>query len=172
MANKYKLEETGRLHNKTRNDCGASWNDRQTNLSFEQTHDQKPAALGPSAGNDTWLRGQLSAKFHLFSIWQKLWLTPQWCFLLGWSVARSQIQIGGQDALRRGTAPPRTPYVVKKICIKLLFSPLFHFNFVCIPCRTQFCSSFSNFNFVCISCRAQFFSSLFNFNLVCISCRT
>ena len=44
-------------------------------------------------------------------------------FLLGRSVARSQIQIGEPGALSRGTAPPRTTYVVKKICLKYLFFP-------------------------------------------------
>ena len=52
------------------------WNDQETNLFFEQTHDQKPAALQSLAENDTLLRGQSStansSTTSQFSNWQNL----------------------------------------------------------------------------------------------------
>ena len=51
-------------------------NDQETNLFFEQTHDQKPAALQSLAENDTLLRGQSStansSTTSQFSNWQNL----------------------------------------------------------------------------------------------------
>ena len=51
-------------------------NDQESNLFFEQTHDQKPAALQSLAENDTLLRGQSStansSSTSQFSNWQNL----------------------------------------------------------------------------------------------------
>ena len=122
MANNYKLEE--RLHNEMIA-LGAELK-RSGDQSFFWANGRSKARSAGIISRKTIL-GQFSANSHLslslscvfFNLAKPL-LTLA-CFLLGWSVARSQI--GGQRALRRGTAPQSHPHPMlsKKNCLKFPF---------------------------------------------------
>ena len=79
----------------------------------------------------SWLRGQLSAKYLSIFQFGKTFDDSCVFYLADPLHDYSQIQIGEWGALSRGTAPPRTTCLVKKICSKFLFL-FFPRNFFCI----------------------------------------